>query len=335
MGGGNNFDKYYKGLDSESLLQVDDKLLSKKAQINQYNLRSFGKFYFNPGVHELAMNTPLEKNLVDAPNEMDLKVDHEFAQQAFGIKDYDPQAAYTISFDYFIKKGSGVDIFMQSNNSLIKLGEVIPDFLQTLSPESYDFDTKHYSNSFKLNNTLDSLTLFFRVKPWNNCESIFRTSGIEKCKNDKFRSSYDRITEVLIKNVTVTRKLTDEPVLIKSNALSSIKSPSTNFQKIDNTSYKVSIKSASRPYILVLSELYDPGWEVFTTLGERLPLNHFLANSYANGWEIDKIGDYELIIKYLPQDILIPTEKISEIVAILTLIFLIWIFGKKYVKKSN
>ncbi len=328
MWGSNNWDKYYEGLDKPITLQFDNKLVPVQLVSNEYGYKSFGKIILTKGVHNIAINTPLEHSLITAPQDFSLMVDHGVKQFSFPIENYDPQAEYIISFDYFIKKGSGVEVSIESNNSLIKSGEIISDYWHIIRPEAYDFDQKHFSNTVKLNSTTKSATLFLKVRPWNDCESIFQKDK-KKCKDSNIKRAYDRTTEVLIKNINVTRKLVDEPVLIRTSPQQNISLPEVHFHKISNTSYTVEVKNAVSPYILVLSELFDPGWQVFTDTGEKVSQNHFLINSYANGWQIQKKGTYRLIVRFVPQDLLIPTEIISGFFLVLGILFIGWRLRKK------
>ncbi len=67
-----------------------------------------------------------------------------------------------------------------------------------------------------------------------------------------------------------------------------------DYQKISPVEYKVSVTGAEEPYTLVLAENFHPGWE--SSVGEPVRFGEF-----ANGWEIDQTGDYEIILKYRPQ----------------------------------
>lgn len=80
-----------------------------------------------------------------------------------------------------------------------------------------------------------------------------------------------------------------------------------SYRKINPARYIVHIKN-SAPFVLVFSELFNDAWQA-NYQGDIL--KHFRANYYANGWLIDKTGDFELTIEYLPQRLLESSEKIS------------------------
>lgn len=331
--GNDSLDKYYKkNSDSATLLQVDDQLELRNFTLNKSGLRSYGKILLTEGVHEFGINTPDEINLVDTPDEFNLKVGHGVEKESFPIKNYDPYATYKISFDYWTKTGSGLEISVEANNSKINSGKVEPEFLEGLGPDNYDFREKHFSSVFKVNGSADSAKLIFKVKPWNDCESIFFTRGKHKCKEESFRRPYDRTTDVVVRNVTFTRRLIDEPILVKSNSLSSPVTAHVTYEKIDPTNYRLTVRDAKEPFILVLSELFDPGWKIFTSDGSELKGKHFLVNGYANGWQIERGDNQKLTLKFAPQDLLTSTGRISQAAFILGLLIVVWNFRRRNVK---
>ena len=114
--------------------------------------------------------------------------------------------------------------------------------------------------------------------------------------------------------------------------------PSVIFQKINPTKYKVHV-SAEEPFFLVFSESYHPQWKAYLdkrpfefndiiasydnvdvkeaehemkfTPGDISYLfanpisddKHFIVNGYANSWYIEKTGDYDLTLYFLPQSL--------------------------------
>lgn len=104
-----------------------------------------------------------------------------------------------------------------------------------------------------------------------------------------------------------------KPVLVKSIEGDSWAPPLVSFEKINSTEYKVKIKSAHNPFLLIFSELYSSGWQFVQNDGKVIDeRKHLLVNAYANGWFLDKQslpslgegkkGDFEGVIKYTPQD---------------------------------
>lgn len=72
------------------------------------------------------------------------------------------------------------------------------------------------------------------------------------------------------------------------------------YKRISPTKYTVNV-STQKPFILVLSEAYEPLWRITIIDAEFRNFDHFIVNGYANGWYIDKTGEFGIIIEYLPQ----------------------------------
>ncbi|MDO8639124.1 MAG: hypothetical protein Q7R43_06115, partial [Candidatus Daviesbacteria bacterium] len=61
-----------------------------------------------------------------------------------------------------------------------------------------------------------------------------------------------------------------------------------------------------------LSELFNSGWEARFD-DKTIAKDHFLANAYANGWLIDKKGDFSLTLEFAPQRLLDKGKIISSV----------------------
>jgi hypothetical protein len=105
------------------------------------------------------------------------------------------------------------------------------------------------------------------------------------------------------------------------------------FKKVNPTKYRVLVKQATAPFLLVFNESFNSGWEAYietsgrnasfggwpvvasylTSKGTRHLLDrHLPINGFANGWWIPvgekladgysvKDGSFEVIIEYSPQ----------------------------------
>ena len=125
-----------------------------------------------------------------------------------------------------------------------------------------------------------------------------------------------------------------EPLILKFDKLKfkERELPEITFNKLNNAEYQVSIKNAKEKYALILSELYDPAWHIESQEGADIANNHFLANGYANGWIIDKQGDYQLLVKFIPQDLLRIGYRISIMSLVLGLGAVIFL---KFIKTTR
>lgn len=88
--------------------------------------------------------------------------------------------------------------------------------------------------------------------------------------------------------------------------------PQVSIQQASPIKYILSIKNAKDPYILSLNNRYSPLWKL-TFANSKVPNPFFsyskfispqvVVDGYANGWVIDKSGDYQVIIEYFPQEL--------------------------------
>src|SRR3989344_2582541 len=82
-----------------------------------------------------------------------------------------------------------------------------------------------------------------------------------------------------------------------------------SYKRINPARYIVHIKNTN-PFILVFSELFNGAWQASN---QGNIYKHDRINFYANGWLIDKTGEFDIVVKYLPQRLLEIGEKISVI----------------------
>ena len=103
------------------------------------------------------------------------------------------------------------------------------------------------------------------------------------------------------------------------------------YKKHNPTLYTVRM-NASRPFFLVFSEAYDEGWGAFIE-GKSIE-EHFLVNAYANGWYVDKTGDFTITLRYRPQHSRNIGYIISITAVVASIIFPVLLprFGKRWRK---
>lgn len=70
------------------------------------------------------------------------------------------------------------------------------------------------------------------------------------------------------------------------------------YKQITPTFYRVSVKT-SKPFYLIFSESFDKNWVL--DFSQEQKYKHFLVNSFANGYLVNKTGEYEIGLKYQPQ----------------------------------
>lgn len=299
-----------------AIFQIDNNIVFRQGELQKNGVLSFGFLNLTPGKHEIGWNVKEQINQVEAPPEFSVNVEHGISERAFPIKNLDPYSAYVLSLNYLIKKGGGIQVSFEGNNDPSKKGIIQRQLIKNLTPDSYDFNVKSYTTDYHPVQTSDSVNLIFDVYPWNNCSDIFWTNNKKRCEDEKFRRAYDRMTDVAISNVSLVKSMTEAPFLRLEKESGNENLPNISFNKINGAVYKVDIKNAGNKYALILSELYDPAWKLLKVDGGDISDNHFLANGYANGWIIDRRGNYQMIIKFTPEDLLKKTQKVSLIVII-------------------
>ena len=87
--------------------------------------------------------------------------------------------------------------------------------------------------------------------------------------------------------------------------------------------YKVKV-NAIRKFVLVFNQSYHPKW-IASVDGVPIPESgHFAVNGYANGYVIDRTGEYTVTIEYVSQKYFIIGLVISSL-ALIFVIVRIWI----------
>jgi hypothetical protein len=96
-------------------------------------------------------------------------------------------------------------------------------------------------------------------------------------------------------------------------------SPKITFEKLNPTEYNLEVV-AEKPFFLIFSESFHPGWRAYVE-GKNIK-NHFTANSFANGWYVEKTGTYQIELRFQLQKYFKVTLLISAGFSIICFIFL-------------
>lgn len=78
--------------------------------------------------------------------------------------------------------------------------------------------------------------------------------------------------------------------------------PKVSFRKINAAHYRVQIRGAGAPFLLILAETYSPDWEA--SIEETKVRQHFIVNGYANAYYVDRKGSFAVDIEYAPTRLL-------------------------------
>lgn len=121
-------------------------------------------------------------------------------------------------------------------------------------------------------------------------ETLSQNSKIRELKNFGELTVYEYVDKTLPSSLFKTEEDALSPTTV-------------NYRKSDAVSYEVNIKNAtSAPFKLIFKETYNDLWEARIN-GEKIN-DHFVAYDYANGWKIQKEGDYliKIVFKVWPWD---------------------------------
>ncbi len=314
--------KNFSLLDGKKMpFQLDDKVYDVIPKLRDDGRVSFGSYDLTSGYHEIGFNEVRSENKIDFKNEEYLKVDHGVLEKKYIINDFDPYSDYEINFDYFIKSGGEMQVSFASNNDSALLNGNGAELSQTLKSDIYYFDFRNFDIRTTPNKSADSGYIRLRVLPWNNCLVVFGNNK-GNCDKDQIRRTYDKTTEIVVRNMVVTKIPHILPLLVHKINLNQAEStqPQITYKKINPTKYIVDINSAKNDYMLVLSELFNQGWVATVSDGTKIN-DHYLVNTYANGWWINKRGNYQITLDYVPQKFLDIGKLIS------TSVFAFCVFG--------
>lgn len=151
-------------------------------------------------------------------------------------------------------------------------------------------------------NEMKKVAIFGKLTFWENLnwqDSIFYPANkiIESTNSQQ-------VSEVLNVDVNKGEVLADANNIPPLNLANSV---SLSYKKINPAKYIVHVKNLS-PFILVFSELFNDAWQASY---QSNAYKHLRTNFYANGWFIDKTGEFDIVIEYLPQRLLEFGEKVS------------------------
>lgn len=111
------------------------------------------------------------------------------------------------------------------------------------------------------------------------------------------------------------------------------KPPVITYEKISAEKYRVRVRGAKAPFVLVLSEEYDGKWTASTSDGKTV--DSIPMYSTINGFPIDKTGNFDVVIEYQPQKWFFAGLILSLFVLFLSLLFLLYDWKGKAALAEN
>ncbi len=92
------------------------------------------------------------------------------------------------------------------------------------------------------------------------------------------------------------------------------------YEKVHPAEYKVNIQAKS-PFFLIFNETYDSNWDA-TIDGKKIG-KHFKVNSYANGYFIDRTGNFQILLTHGSWYVMNYSLYISILALFIALVFLL------------
>ncbi len=303
-----------------------------------------GRIQLKEGIHKVQLKYDKQRNLVRFKHEQEA---HEVSltykdQIEYGIKDFSPNKKYIIRFKY--KKQTG----RTAPSLLIVQKNINGMIINTID------------KSLERNDSWNNLYFLLTPEPSAQSVSLFLTQ----------KNFSDDVTQMDLKDISVEEVPDYHVYLLKQRATQEMVVPKIAYQKINPTKYTVKIRDAKTPYFLSFGENYNPGWkisfhnqqdfltarvasffndtiieyapqtsfldkhflDVFTSQ-KNTPDSHYQVNGYANGWYIDKTGDYDITVEYAPQRF-VYFGVILSLLTLLSFLSIILIVRFRYEKKS-
>ncbi len=295
------------------------------------------------GLHKAELIYPEPENLSDqSPALTNASYTLNLGEKkAFPFKNFDYRYTYYIKFDYFVSEGKPSNVLVQDNDQTDLNGAFIRKIKSNLSNDGKWHTFEH---TLTPNLGAKNAALEFYPSGFDYSQSVFTIRNLTV--NASFVPQMILIKKVnpkynSIPNITFTRiNPTEYKVHIKNAQKSFILNFGENYDKewkayviegqkskdgSQNDNETISYFNGQIKELTSENKLIDNNF--FSTILTKpiLEKNHLKTNGYANGWFIDKKGDYDIIIEYWPQRLFylgIVVSGVSGIVFIIYLIFL-------------
>lgn len=284
----------YELIVNSPIVRIDKKEFLTKATARSDERFSYGNLEFSEGSHEIEQVGQISDNLA-VPTQN---------SNEYSILDFDPFSKYFISYEYFLKDNQKGKLMIYQDNDQIRSG---------LPKAQYTRDLSEDLNSFKSD------------------KDIYQSQNT--ATNIKVSFSPELKGKLLVRNMNV-KKITKPEIMLISRSDNPIKQvPTLTYTKISPTKYRIQIKGSRDPFILVFSSVFNSGWEITYSDGSKVS-EHFLANSFANGWLVDRVGDQTLTLNFSLQDSLEQDSFVSKIAFIVGVLILLITLLRRRLKFS-
>lgn len=314
---------------SELDLRINNQPLSTQGKIDK-NIISFGDFDFDSDTYEISYNLLQSSNLVPPLNQFWKAGQVIEGPETMQLISTNGQIAFLESM---IKIVTGGDIYEISFDVLPKQkAELYVELIQN----SEMFDAKNQYQSLQPNECIIHNCYLIQLDPgktdWQRY--TFLTPPLNLASQKANIRILGVAGEVLIKNFQVKR-FYDENIILRKTPPGVIENSFNNLVTMNYQNpvmYKGGI-SIDKPTFLFFKETFHPGWTLELTKDSKAQRidQHYLGNLYGNVWWIDKSGDYDFKIEFIPQR----NVNNGVVVAITTGILLLIINCYTYLKELS
>ena len=214
-----------------------------------------------------------------------------------------------INYVYTLFSNLSVSYNVTTANSLGKiLGLLNVKYLvvdTSINPEFYGLPP--ISNTTNTLNRLEWATLEEEFGNLLVYENTYFTPHVYATQNPVLiNGSLDAMTQTIANESDLSKSalfLSEQNDLAKIVKVSQASSEniSVTYNEINPTEYDVHVYNASEPFLLVLSESYDPNWIALVNGQQVSDQYHFVANGYANAWYLSENGTFQVVLSFEPQ----------------------------------
>lgn len=107
------------------------------------------------------------------------------------------------------------------------------------------------------------------------------------------------------------------------------------FIKHSPVSYQVKVTGSIGKFLIVFNNSYHPGWRVFINGNLNSEKNHFVANGYANGFIVEEKGNFDIFLKFTPEEKIVKYYKISFFVITFGIVLILFYSLRIFLKSKK
>lgn len=253
-------------------------------QIDGKKIGAFEEIELSSGDHRLSVRMPQSENLLESPEEKAVELTYN-QKKKFEL-DINPQKEYLVEIAVKNIEGvnPGVTVSELSENAVIiqtqtrELNQVHDRFVYQYTPHPF----------------ARRLVIEFWFDGYTYESSNFVLSKLDVTELQKSPLFFERDIE----------NSTGPTALI------------TESKTHDPTLYSVDVKNEAAPFLLKFNQAFSNGWKAYilpeaatgSTIIKAIlfqqplsPSQHVAVDTYANGWIIDKTGEFTVLVFYKPQ----------------------------------